>query len=370
MRLCPLAKVMHLLKVGQPLPFGIRDAGGRLLLARGIVVGEPAQFEAMLERGAFVDLDDLQGPRADILKAPPERLPQLWRAYIERVGVLLHQPPTAAWLEGVKEQSRTLLTLVDRSPDLAIFLLVRRDAPERCHYGVQHAVHAAVCAVLVGQRLEWPEPRVLSLVRAALTMNLSIVDLQGRLAVQPQPPTALQRTQIRQHPEQSVAMLVSAGVNDAAWLDAVLQHHEAPGGTGYPQGLHQVDELGEALRVCDVYTAKFAPRASRRAMAGNQAARSLFTAYPQSPVTAAVVKEFGLYPPGSVVQLQSGELAVVVRRGASANTPQVDVLVGRNGEPTLAPVRKDTSHKGCGIAQMVGDERMPVRVAPEVHFAG
>lgn len=369
MRLCPLAKVQHQVKVGQALPFGIRDAGGRLLLARGLVLGAPEQFDALLERGAFVDLDELQGPRAEILKAPPERLPTLWRAYVERVGALLHTPPSPGWLEQLKEHSRTLLTLVDRSPDLAVFLIVRRDAPERCHYGVLHAVHAAACAALVGRRLAWDENRMLSLVRAALTMNLSVVDLQGRLADQPGALTAMQRQMLRQHPEKSVAMLVAAGVSDPAWLTAVLQHHEAPGGTGYPQGLHQVDEMAEALRVCDVYTAKFGARSTRRAMPGNQAARSLFTSFPQSPVTAAVVKEFGIYPPGSFVQLQNGETGVVVRRGAAANTPLVDVLVGRNGEPTLAPVRKDTSHKGCGIAQMVGDERMPVRVAPEVHFA-
>lgn len=367
MRLCRLAKVQHQVRVGQALPFGIRDSGGRLLVGRGFALDDPAQLEAWLEGGACVDLDELQGPRAEILKAPLARLPALWRGFSERLTVLLYAPPSASWLEQLKEQSRTLLALVDRAPDLAIFLVVR-GGPAGGHYGVLHTVHAAVCAALVGTRLGWDEGRVLSLVRAALTMNLPIVELQGRLATRVQAPGPGERQTIHQHPEKAVAMLVAAGVGDPAWLTAVLQHHEAPGGTGYPQGLQRVDELAEALRVCDVYTAKFGARATRQAMAGNHAARSIFKGFPQSPVTAAVVKEFGLYPPGSLVQLQTGELAVVVRRGLAANTPLVDVLTARDGHPLPQPQRRDTSERGAGIVQPVPPELLAAAPAAERHY--
>lgn len=360
MRLCPLVKVRHQIKLGQPLPFGIRDAGGRLLLARGITIAEEEQLDALLERGAFIDLDELQGARAEILRAPPERLPVLWRAWIERIDAALHAAPGPQWLETVQEQARTLLTLIDRCPDLAIFMIVRRDGPERSHYGVLHAVHAAASGVLVARRLGLDEARTLSLVQAALTMNLAVLDLQGRLAHQPGPPTAHQREALRTHADRSAAMLEAVGVTDADWLDAVQRHHEPPAGRA---------DLAEVLHVCDVFTAKFAGRATRAPLPGNQAAKSIFTSYPGHPASAALVKEFGIYPPGCYVALEGGEKGVVVRRGAAANTPLVDVLLGRNGEPTLAPVRRDTSYRGHAIVQAVPDAQFTVRAAPERLYA-
>ena len=48
------------------------------------------------------------------------------------------------------------------------------------------------------------------------------------------------------------------------------------------------------------------------------AARRLFAANPGSPMAAALIKEFGLYPPGCFVKLKSGETGVVVRYGMTA----------------------------------------------------
>ncbi len=45
-------------RLGEPLPWGVRDAVGNLLLARGQVMRSAAQIEQLLERGAPVDIDE------------------------------------------------------------------------------------------------------------------------------------------------------------------------------------------------------------------------------------------------------------------------------------------------------------------------
>lgn len=369
MRLCPLSKYQHKVKVGQPLPFSIRDSSGRLLLARAHLLSDEAQFEALLERGALVDLDELTGPRSEALSAPPELLPTLWRAFAERTSVALHAPPGPNWVPTLEELARLGLTLVERSPDLAIFLIVRGESPPQVHYGVMHSIHTMGTVALVGRRLGWDEPRVLTAMRAALTMNLSIIDLQGRLSTQTDAPTAIQRGNLRGHPQRSVAMLQAVGVSDEAWLTAVAQHHESPDGRGYPQGLTTIDELAQVLRVADIFTAKLSPRATRPALPACDAAKRLFAGESGSPVCAALIKEFGIYPPGCLVALQSGEVGVVSRRGASANAPLVDALIGRNGEPLLGSVRRDSGHGPHAIVKVVSAAKVPVRVAPEKIFA-
>ena len=54
-----LLKLVHnLVKLGEPLPWGVRDANGKLLLAQGHLIATADQLAAVLERGAFVDIEE------------------------------------------------------------------------------------------------------------------------------------------------------------------------------------------------------------------------------------------------------------------------------------------------------------------------
>ena len=99
-------------------------------------------------------------------------------------------------------------------------------------YGVHHATHAAITGWLVASRLGWSADDCQRVFKAALTMNISMLELQGQLALQTTPPTDEQRRAIHAHPQFSRLMLEMAGVTDADWLQAVAQHHEAPDGSG------------------------------------------------------------------------------------------------------------------------------------------
>ncbi|WP_214278515.1 hypothetical protein, partial [Escherichia coli] len=71
------------------------------------------------------------------------------------------------------------------------------------------------------------------------------------------------------------------------------------------------------------------------------------------PLTAALVKEFGLYPPGCAVRLRSGETGMVMRRGEAANTPVGAVLTDRTGLLRTEPARRDTARAEFGIHAVV-----------------
>ena len=68
MELCPLTRVQHRIRIGSPLPFSIRDASNRLLLAKDAVVSDEHQLEALVEGGACVDIDELL---TTLLSRPP-----------------------------------------------------------------------------------------------------------------------------------------------------------------------------------------------------------------------------------------------------------------------------------------------------------
>jgi HD-GYP domain-containing protein (c-di-GMP phosphodiesterase class II) len=196
-------------------------------------------------------------------------------------------------------------------------------------------------------------------------MNLSMTELQNRLANQLTPVTPMQRAEINSHPERSAMMLESAGVTDAAWLDAVRQHHEIESGGGYPSGLTNVNEVAQLVHCADSFTAKLSQRALRQPMLADRAARLQFQASNGDVMTAALIKEFGLYPPGCAVRLKCGEIGVVMRRGAGVNTPIVAVLADRSGDPLLTPGRRDSSKAGFAIVAVIPMSGLKVRVGLE-----
>ncbi len=369
MELCPLAKVQHRIKLGSPLPFSIRDSASKLLLAKNQVVKDESQLEALMDRGAFVNIDEMRGARAEVYNAPPELLPALWGKLCDQLSRVLLGMPSPHAPQALDEAARYLVALAERAPDLAIFLLVRPDATVQTRYGVVRSLHAATAAFLIALRLGWPAERCLTLVKAGFTMNLGMIDLQERLSNQARLPNPAQRQAIQAHPMTSVASLRDSGVADEEWLQTVAQHHEKPGGGGYPAGVASVGDMANALRTVDIYTAKLAGRSGRDPLPPGRAARDLLLVERGNPFALALVTEFGLYPPGSLVRLHSGEVGVVIQRTADATAPLVAVLTGRRGEPLVDPLQREAGGREYGIAGAAEPKGLKVRISAERLYA-
>jgi HD-GYP domain-containing protein (c-di-GMP phosphodiesterase class II) len=371
MRFCSLASVKNRIVLGEPLPFSVRDAQRKLLLAQGQVIADAQQLDELFQRGALVEIDEL----ARAVKQPAERpgarpqrrpteLPRQW----ERASGQLREAMGAnsAQMAGaIHGATDLLLSLIDSSPGVALSQIVRQPGGGDGHYGINHSIHAATACHAAARYLGWDPTAQRRAFQAALTMNLAMLDLQAKLAHQVSPPTANQREAIREHPTKSAEMLAAAGIEDRDWLEAVAQHHEVPDGSGYPLGLSDVGELAEMLRYADVYTARLSARANRPAMSAQQAGRELHQMADASPLAGALIKAFGIFPPGSVVRLASGELGLVVGNGEKAHQPKVAVLTNAAGEPRMSPVLRDSARVEHAVAALLPAQALPMRLSDE-----
>lgn len=374
----PLATVRDLIAIGQPLPFHVHDGFGRRLLAAGQVLTGDAQLEMLLERGAWVDSGEAiivrrerqvrQAGGGDPLMSTC-REPTLfdrWERLVWDLDALLRKVlagmPCVPELEDL---GRQVVLQVEHDIDVALFVTIRPAEQRFALYALTHALHTATVAVVLGRQLGWAPAQQFKLVLGALTMNVSILELQAQMAVQPDPPSMRQRQIIRAHPETSAAMLQAAGVADADWLAMVREHHERPDGAGYPAGTQAAGGLAHALRTVDVFTAKISTRAFRPALPIQAAARQLFQEEQGGPLAAGMIRALGLYPPGELVQLKSGEIGVVARRGASATTPLVASLTNAAGQPIAATSQRDTAQPEFAITGPAGERKGLSRVLPE-----
>lgn len=248
--------------------------------------------------------------------------------------------------------------LMTEDVDLGVFEVVRISPEKLSRYGSLHSLHTACVVWLVARRKEWTGAKRLCAMKAALTMNISVTDLQTTLALQHGPMSDAQRQHMREHPLASERLLRSLGVTDEDWLSAVARHHEQPDGQGYPLGLTSMTDLADVLRTCDVFCAKMSPRVGRPAMLSPTAAMSIFHQRSANKFGASVVSTIGVFPPGALVSLNTGEQAIVTSRTTDPLRPMVALLTDERGQPLDAPVGaatgKDAGRPVAGASRDAG----------------
>lgn len=384
--------------LGEPLPVNVWDARGQLLLRKGAVIRDEQHREwlrmhtpmirredhetwhfhytAALDRAlrsnrALEDIAQMGLPMQFDQSPADQRLRPLTEVLADLhtvLTLLLHQGDRVQDFAGrFVRVDRRLHGLLQQRADDVLFVLVQMLFDRRLGYSASHALACASVAELVTQTLRWPAATSDALRRAALSMNVGMARLHDDLAHQEAPLTAEQRRIVHEHPWRGEAILRRAGVSDPLWLELVRDHHEISGGGGYPSGRVEVGEPAQLLRLVDVYVARLSPRLYRSGLPAQRAARDvcLDASGVPTPLGAALVRTLGLYLPGSYVELASGELAVVVRRGRRSTAPLVFALTGRDGLPRGEPLLRDTAEPAYEVRHSVAPEQVRVRVAAD-----
>lgn len=312
-----LGAVLNRVVVGEPLPLDIYDKEQVLLLANGNVVESARQLQLLVERGGLVLLKEVTDPFQVVLHAPRAQLPEVWSSIRQRVTQLLSSVDEPQLENRMQAALPLVQTLIERDPDLAIFQIIRQSKAERGTYGSLQAMQTSALAMMLANRLGWMGGMIDLAAKCALTMNLSILESMS--------PVFLQSDQ-RNHPTRSREILQNAGITDPDWLEAVEQHHERPDGSGYPRGITEVNEASQLVQCVEVFVEGLGRAAGHSAVTATGLLRQMYLEAPKSTFVAVLIKELGIYPPGSIVRLDNGEIGMVVQRGVTTTAPLVAVL--------------------------------------------
>ncbi len=224
-------------------------------------------------------------------------------------------------------------------------------------YTITHPLHVAILCELIAKKKGLDDESRLSLLAAALTSNIAMIELQDTLQKQQAPLTDEQSEKIHQHPKRAADMLREAGVQDSVWINTVQNHHERQDGKGYPGALSG-DDVSLLVRIeslADTYSALISPRNYRVVKFTRDSLCDTFLkrgAAIDESLPNFFIKELGVFPPGSFVKLQNGETAVVVRRGANAMSPQVQSIVSTKGTPLPVPLLRDSGQDAYAIREI------------------
>lgn len=269
---------------------------------------------------------------------------------------------------------------VGSDPAAALWLanLEDRDSPTSVH-----SVNVCVLALAFGLHLGLERRELREIGLGALLHDVGKVFLPWEILSKPEALTAAETALVRRHPEDGYERLAEAGGFPEAALDIVRHHHERLDGSGYPHGRAGLDvALGVRLvGLVNTYDALTSARPYRRPLPADQALQQLYNAA-DATFGAPLVQEFircvGIYPVGSLVELDNGAAALVLgSRPDSRIQPTVLLLRTPDGEAYRkrvvlnlaaeaesegrAPARHircalDATHEGIDVAAIVALE--------------
>jgi len=349
------------IQIGQALRWDVYDGAGVLLLRKGQVVGSATQLERLIGAGVYADTAALTRSRNDAEAPPPGQVSALRQLMVARkrldllFGSLASMMENGTFIPQVMDIVRQIDLACTTEPNVAVAVILLR---QEGRYATRHMVDVAIVIRLVARTMNLPRAQEDALVAAALTMNLSMVDLQDALKDQNGALTPAQREQLERHPSETCSMLAAAGVTDKVWLRSIAEHHEHVDGSGYPAKLKReaLGPGGQLLCLADVFCARVTPAVYRPAVASNMALRSILLERGKSfdPVLAGqFIKTLGVFPPGLLVRLANGEIGIVAKMGETPNYPLVASIIGAQGVPLTIALRRDTNQDGYRIVETV-----------------
>lgn len=352
------------IRLGEPLPYAVYDGSGLLLLKAGFVINTDKQREVLINNGSYISVEEAgrQASRPaipvaavsdehssfemfDLLKVRLKRTFDLYKSgqlnedFVQRI-------------EGI---ALTVQEACTHDTDSA---LANLHLDYDTSYAVIHHLQAAMLCELIGRKLGVPVESRLPLIKAGLTHDIGLLDIQDILDQQVDPLTMHQRDRVKHHPIDSELILAELGVRDRTWLTAVRHHHERLDGSGYPDGIigEDIKLPTRVLAIADIYSAMVRDRPYRKAMVSTEAMRKLMMEQgdkTDSRLIGMMIKELGVFPPGATVRLASGEIAVVKKRTANTACPQVYSFIKPDGMPMLKPAPRDTAQATHRIEGLV-----------------
>ena len=205
-------------------------------------------------------------------------------------------------------------------------------------YTFVHSVNVTILSIVMGIELGFGRPELKGLAVAGLLHDIGKIKISYRILTKPDSLTKKEFDKVKKHPMDSYKIIADdPEAGEIAKLVA-RQHHERQDGSGYPEGLkgEEISNYAGITAVADVYDALTTERPYRKAYAPYEAMKMILfqsKRHFKQKTVQAFLACMSIYPQGSLVKLNTGEIAMVIRTNKEAIIrPVIKLLVDGSGE--------------------------------------
>ena len=350
-----LVKVYEgMIKTDQELLLPLYNAGGELLAQKGTLLNE-RQAVGILRHGDIYTIKSelIEATKGGLWKSQKDdddnssyRVPAVFRqleGLVERLIKIYHLEVTD-FIKQLDLLVTNFLKIVDSYQEACIASIVLSQNRDIFH----HALQCAILAHVVAQRLEWETAERISLVKAAFTMDFVLVSEKIDL-------TSLSEDDKLAHQKMCKAVLSVLGVKDQKWLEYVSHHH----------GLLDNTTVGDVKRsswgasiltMADTFCSRLSGIYGGEQIRPHEVFKYMnrqFVGPMDSLTFDALVSTVGVYPLGSIVLLNNGEVAVVTALTRKLDLPVVRAIYTGDGTHWRTPMVRKTENPNYAIKQVL-----------------
>ena len=214
----------------------------------------------------------------------------------------------------------------------------------RDEYTAIHSLNVCVLSLTFGRALELSNEDLNELGLAALLHDIGKMQVPLKILNKPGKLTTEEFEIMKTHPQKGYEMLLNDNSISTKVLAVVKGHHERLSGKGYPDFLPEKDisYFTKIVSITDVYDAITSDRVYHDGMTPHEALKRLYEWMPNnfdSQLMQSFIRTIGIYPVGSVVELKTGHIGLVVKlSGTHRLKPVVMLIMNRHKE--FYPQRK------------------------------
>ena len=236
----------------------------------------------------------------------------------------------------IKQAVAPMVESVIRNPDACIWLVRMK---QKNNYMYNHSLATSVWAVALGRQFGLPKADLRSLAIGGLLLDIGMLELDNKILNANRRLTAQETKIMKRHVDIGVNLLKEEAMVNHDILDMVAHHHERHNGDGYPQGLvgDQIPVFARIAALVDCYDAITSERIYASAMPASLAIKQIYDwkdVYFQAEIIEGFIQAIGIYPAGTLVELSTGHVAIVVAASRSRRLrPELMLILDRDKEP-------------------------------------
>lgn len=219
-------------------------------------------------------------------------------------------------------------------------LLLLTKIKHQDEYTAEHCINVAILAASFAKHLGLLEGEIRNLALCGLLHDVGKTRIPLNILNKPGSLTAEEFEVMKQHTTHGRTILMGTKNFLNTAVDVAFSHHERLDGSGYPRGLNaqQIPYFAKIIALVDAYDAITSNRAYGRGRASMQALdiihRHRGTQFDEE-LSDAFIQMIGIYPPGSIVEMVSGEVAIVVQSYPKQKLrPKVLLVLNADKTPT------------------------------------